>query len=128
MRRILVYLLLSYLFFSVTSCYMNRQFMFQVPENFKYNELSFDSTSKEYTIQPGDEIQFDLFTNQGASLVELSTGSPDNRVINPDNKFIITPEGLTELPMIGVHKLGGLTPRQAEDYLEEQFSKHFVNP
>ena len=128
MRRILVYLLLSYLFFSVTSCNMNRQFMFQVPENFKYNELSFDSTSKEYTIQPGDEIQFDLFTNQGASLVELSTGSPDNRVINPDNKFIITPEGLTELPMIGVHKLGGLTPRQAEDYLEEQFSKHFVNP
>lgn len=128
MKRVLIYLLMSYLFFSVMSCNMNRQFMFQVPEDFKYNELSFDSTGKEYTIQPGDEIQFDLFTNQGASLVELSTGSPDNQVINPDNKFIITPEGLTELPMIGVHKLGGLTPRQAEDYLEDQFSKHFVNP
>lgn len=128
MRRIFIVLLISYSLCALMSCNMNRQFMFQVPEDFKYSELTMDSTSKEYTIQPGDEIQFDLFTNQGASLVELSTGSPENRVINPDNKFIINPEGLTELPMIGKHKLGGLTPRQAEDYLESQFSKHFVNP
>jgi len=128
MKSLGIYLTFGYILISLMGCNMNRQFMFQVPEDFKYNELSLDSVSKEYKIQPGDEIHFELFTNQGASIIELSTGSPNNQVVNPDNKFVINSEGYTELPMIGLHKLGGLTPRQAEDYLEAEFSSHFINP
>lgn len=128
MNRVIMLFFIGTIIFTASSCKLNRQFMFQVPEDFQYSKLIQDSATKEYVIQPGDEIQFDIYTNQGARIVELSTGSPNNTIVNSDNNFVVNMEGFAELPMIGTQKLSGLTKRQAEDYLEEQFGQHFVNP
>jgi len=109
-------------------CKLNRQFMFQVPENYTYNTLKLDSGLSNYVISPGDEISFVLYTNQGATIIEFSTGSKGDLSKNPENNLIVNIEGKSEFPMIGVHHIAGFTPGQAEDYLEQQFSEHFVDP
>ena len=109
-------------------CKVNRQFMFQVPEDYSYSPLKLDSGLSNYVISPGDEISFELYTNQGATIIEFSTGSKGEQSRNPANNMIINVEGKTEFPMIGVHHLAGFTPNQAEDYLEQQFAAHFVDP
>ena len=109
-------------------CKVNRQFMFQVPEDYHYSELKLDSSIGSYVICPGDEISFELYTNQGATIIEFSTGSKGDLSRNPANNLIIDTEGKCEFPMIGVHHISGFTPSQAEDYLEQQFAIHFVDP
>ncbi|MFM7105738.1 MAG: hypothetical protein ACKOW8_09485, partial [Flavobacteriales bacterium] len=86
-------------------CNVNRQFMFQVPEDYNYTQLNSDSGLRNYVIAPGDEISFELYTNQGATIIEFSTGSRGDFGRNPANNLLIDVDGNSEFPMIGVQHM-----------------------
>ena len=103
-------------------------------------------------IQPGDQLAIAMSTNNGIALFEpgvggtgqysqgsqgatavigVSTygqGSGGNTANNPAAVYIIESDSTVKLPSIGRIKLGGMTIRKAETFLEELLSDNYQKP
>lgn len=104
--------------------------MFKPPKDYVFNQLAIDTSNIEYTIQPFDIISFTVFTNEGAIILEQSTGPLEARVSTNSLPvdFTVNDKGEVEFPVIGVRKIGGLTIQKAQDYIEDEFEKLFNRP
>jgi len=130
MKRILVLLLGALV---ISSCNINPSVMFKVPKNYKYVT---DQTINniEYHIAANDIIGFSIYTNDGFKLVDLTTsitnvvGSTSNGASNVYTVFLVEPDGMVKLPIIGKIKLQGLTVREAEKMLEQQYANFYNKP
>jgi len=84
-----------------------------------------------YRIQKNDLLNVEVYTNKGEMLIdpnnELSKsnqgGFRENERLNPD--YVVQEDGLVKLPIIGPVLLGGLTLKEAEDILEEEYSRFY---
>jgi polysaccharide export outer membrane protein len=115
---------------SVTSCNLLSAVMFKPPKDYVFDELVIDTSKTEYTIQPYDIISFAVFTNEGAIILEQSTGPVDDRVTASalPVAFTVNHKGEVEFPVIGVRKVSGLTIQEAQDFIEDEFEKLFNRP
>jgi polysaccharide export outer membrane protein len=115
---------------SASSCNLMSEVMFKPPKDYVFNELFVDSSKTEYTIQPYDIISFTVFTNEGAIILEQSTGPAEARVATNSLPvdFTVNDNGEVEFPVIGVRKIGGLTVQEAQDFIEDEFEKLFNRP
>lgn len=106
---------------------------------FKYDEMP-QKVEQEYRIAPNDVLIFQLFTNDGFKLIDLTGeahggtmpgGLPQQTNIYGTGYFstyTIEFDGMVKLPMLGRIKLGGLTIREAEQLLEEKYSQYYNRP
>lgn len=131
----LFYLLLLGFGLSLSSCrIMYPNWMFKVPSDYKYDEFT-DTTViqglQEYKIDPNDFITFQLFTNDGFKLIDLTeTGgnTATNRNQRSGLEYSVMIDGRVKLPVLGKVKLAGMSVREAEAYLEERFSEYYNKP
>jgi polysaccharide export outer membrane protein len=104
--------------------------MFQVPKDFVFDIPVIDSTSIDYRIQPNDVISFELYTNEGALMLEVSTSSveaPSNlRAANIE--YLVNSQGFVELPVIGMQKISGLNIAEAQNFIEALYTPQFNRP
>lgn len=131
-KRILLFLTLALTF---SSCNINPSVMFKVPKDYNY---AVDQTigNVEYRIAPNDIIGFAIYTNDGFKLVDLTTSAESviSRVQsgsgnqNASTQFLVEPDGMVKLPIIGKVKLMGLTVREAEKQLEQQYATFYNKP
>jgi polysaccharide export outer membrane protein len=126
-QRLLFFMLIVV---SVTSCNLLSEVMFKPPKDYVFDELVIDTSKTEYTIQPFDIISFAVFTNEGAIILEQSTGPAEARVATSSLPvdFTVNDQGEVEFPVIGVRKIGGLTIQEAQDFIEDEFEKMFNRP
>lgn len=114
----------------ISSCKINSEFMFQVPKDFVFDIPVIDSTSIDYRIQPNDVISFELYTNEGALMLEVSTSSveaPSNlRAANIE--YLVNSQGFVELPVIGMQKISGLNIAEAQNFIEALYTPQFNRP
>lgn len=102
--------------------------MFKVPEDFALKQQA-DTVKKNYTIQKNDYLETEVFTNKGEKIIdpEFRTGSGQGAqnasLSNPT--YFIDNNGVAKFPMIGEIKLEGLTIRQAEEVLQQAYSKFY---
>ncbi len=130
MKRILV-LLCGLLMLG--SCSINPSVMFKVPKNYQY---ATDQTigNVEYRIAANDIIGFSIYTNDGFKLVDLTTSVSNNVGVatavssNISTPFLVEPDGQVKLPIIGKIKVVGLTLRDAEKMLEQQYATFYNKP
>lgn len=125
--RLLVFILLTA---SIASCKIKSEVMFKPPKDYQFSELPIDTTNVEYTIRPYDIISFAVYTNEGAVILEASTGPADAR-FGITSEFIelsVNSVGEVEFPVIGNVKIDGLTVRQAQDRVEDIFETMFNRP
>lgn len=110
-----------------SSCYINRDFMLQPDTDFVFEELSPDSTSKEFRIGPNTILQINVFTNDGALLLEYSTGGGEGRrfLTGSALNYIVDGEGYVELPLIGKVNVNGLTIPETQKYLSELYESRY---
>jgi polysaccharide export outer membrane protein len=104
--------------------------MFKPPKDYPFEELVVDTSHAEYRIQPNDVVSFGIYTNEGAIILENSTGPADNRVLS-SGQFIDYPvdaNGFVELPIIGSFKISGYTIFQAQEAVEIEFAKMYNSP
>lgn len=111
----------------LSSCYINRDFMFQTDSDFVFDELAEDSSNADFRIKPNTLLSISIFTNDGALLLEYTTGSGDDRrfTINNTISYVVDPDGYVDLPIIGKQYISGMTIREAQDFLSERYEERF---
>jgi polysaccharide export outer membrane protein len=110
-----------------SSCYINRDFMLQPDSDFVFEELYEDSTSKEFRIGPNSILMINVFTNDGALLLEYSTGGGEGRrfLTGSTMHYVVDADGNVNLPLIGPVNLNGLTIPEAQKMLGELYDVRY---
>lgn len=104
--------------------------MFKAPEDFVYNTPNFDSTNLAYRIGPNDFINMDIYTNEGALIIQYTTTAAENtrQLISLNLTYMVDVDGCVELPTIGRVKLSGMSITEAQTFLEEKYAFQFNSP
>ena len=128
------YVLIIFLLLLLNSCGVNSDLMFKTPKDYQFDTPE-NLTDEKYKISPGDIIQFTLYANNGFKIIDLSSlgaGSSnantriDNRTL--DIKYFVQDDGYVKIPSLLETKISGLTVFEAEKYLEEKYSKYYIDP
>lgn len=102
--------------------------MFQLPEGTQLKQ-EIDIAEKNYVIQKYDFVELEVFTNKGERIIDplspTPAGADVSTPVETQPTYLVDAMGLTKFPMIGEIKLEGLTIRQAENLLEEAYSKYY---
>ncbi|MCH1576724.1 MAG: polysaccharide biosynthesis/export family protein [Flavobacteriales bacterium] len=121
-------------------CTINRNIMFRTPSDFVFDEFN-PISDVNYRIAPNDLISFQLYSNQGERLLSMTAGAAagaangggggmNQQMMGGNNRFTyeVRPDGTVDLPELGAVKLTGLSIDEAETFLENEYSKNYVNP
>jgi len=105
--------------------------MFKTKKDFVY-DVPTQLTYEEYKISPNDIITFYLYTNDGFMIIDLQSLGTNNRTSNVNSriqvKYLIEEDGYVKLPTLRRVKLAGMTIFEAEDFLEKEYSRDYINP
>jgi polysaccharide export outer membrane protein len=128
LTRLLLGVAMCAIFFS--SCTINKDFMFKTDKDYVFDQLVIDSTSIDYKISRTDVLAFDLYTNEGALMLQFTTSDLETPKYGGSREFTFTvdAEGYVEFPVIGRRFVVGKTIKQLQDYLEELYAFQFKNP
>ncbi|MBA3900963.1 MAG: polysaccharide biosynthesis/export family protein [Bacteroidetes bacterium] len=108
--------------------------MLRTKPGFQYAVPPIEGSSPEYRISPNDIVEFRIFTNDGFKLIDLTSmidfsaqGSASNRALMPQ-QYMVEHDGMIKLPIVGRINVKGLTIREVERHLEEQYSASYIKP
>ena len=123
MMKTRILFLLAFVVALLSSCSINKNIMFQTDTEYEFKKPDLDSTNKEYKLAPFDYITINLFTGDGAMILEYSTSGIERQPYYGgfDLFYILDKNGEVELPVIGKTKLSGLSIPDAQQYLESKF-------
>lgn len=130
LKPLLILLILTGIF---SSCRVfDPSIMLKTKRDYDYAEAS-DTLRRNYILQPGDIVSFRLFSNQGFKIIDLTSlddGTRTNTNFNNQNVFsyLIEVDGAVNLPIIGRLKIADLNLKEAELFLEEQYSNYYNDP
>ncbi|MCB0402245.1 MAG: polysaccharide biosynthesis/export family protein [Flavobacteriales bacterium] len=113
----------------VVGCNYRSNVMMKTKKDYQFDPPP-QEREAEYVVSPSDILEFQLYTNDGSVLVDLtaikeeksSIGSP----INP--QYLVEFNGNVRLPLIGNLDVKGKTIRELETLLEETYSKYYIKP
>ena len=113
-----------------TSCKtLSPTVMFETEKDFQYKP--FTNTPKITILQPFDQIQILMSTNNGTNLLENTIGQERNQntgVAQGGITYLIRQDSTVKIPTLGLVKLGGISKDSAEVYLEKELSKYYQDP
>jgi polysaccharide biosynthesis/export protein len=115
-----------------TSCYINNDLMLKTDRKFVYNDIP-KTVNEEYVLSPNDFLEMRLFANKGFLIIDISSGAEERAggAMAVGRNFITYPiyeNGDVKMPIIGYVNLTGMTIKEAEKYLEEQYAEYYVDP
>lgn len=129
--RILIYIGLVAITMATNSCRALR------PSNMLKTDAthavaSFEASKNEYVIKPYDIISLRVVSNIGESIFGTGSSSDGGNSNSQRNQnlfeFPVEFDGMGKVPILGRVALSGMTVRQAEKFLEENYSQYFINP
>ena len=127
LAKIFLSLLIVILFFG--SCRMLRpSLMLKTHKGYQFSKFSDTLISENYRIAPTDAISFRVFSNDGFKLIDISTqaGVTSNSGVYIEET--VDKEGCLKVPLLGKIKISGLTLREAQTYLENEYDTFYVKP
>lgn len=122
-----------------SGCTINRDIMFKTGDDFNFTPLE-TMQSSGYRIAPNDMLRFQLYSNKGQRLNQMTAGgigannNANQQQFNMMNQqqggmsYLVKPDGLVELPELGNIRLQGLTIEEAESLLEEAYASYYNDP
>jgi polysaccharide export outer membrane protein len=131
MQKLLRFILFSSVLIGLSGCHvLNPSIMFRTKKSYVYTQMQ-DSlyTSKEYKLSRNDIIDFRIFTNDGFRAIDMTSNSSllgNNQQANLN--YNIGYDDSVKLPVLGRIKLGGMTIRQAEFFLQDKYDSFYVKP
>lgn len=101
----------------------------KTPMDFKYSDFDSAALISEYQIDVDDEIDLQMFANEGYNIVSLSGGNGlANVQFQGGRKFKVRGDSTIRVPIIGKVKVVGLTLEGLEQKFEKLLSKQFQSP
>lgn len=104
--------------------------MLKTPKDYTFDTPPDSTKSADYKISPNDILEFNMYSNDGFKLVDLTSLNSTNNGYRVDFNvsYLVESDGTTKLPIIGRTNVAGLTIREAETFLEEKYSAFYVRP
>lgn len=133
------FFIITLLIFLVESCTINSNRMLRTPRNYEFDKIESDLSQIEYKIDLNDQLNFQLYTNNGFQLIDMFGddgvgGANTQRMMQVGGGgaggglYTVRIDSLMEFPIIGDINLVGKTIKEAELYLEDIFSEFYVDP
>jgi len=116
------------------SCSINPSIMFK-GEHFAKTEH--DSLFKDSAIRitQGDLLSISVFSDNGVQLIAdrsqvnlIESAQANLNTASSQTGYLVDDDGLVRLPIIGLCKIGGLTIREAENKLIDNYKSYYTNP
>ncbi len=109
---------------------LNTSRMLRTASDFKFDDFSDSTQIAQYTIAPNDEISFKIFTHNGEKMVELmsTSGGAGQQTVSTGLTYRVEFDGMVKLPIVQRVKLSGMTLREAEVFLEQQYTSYLNKP
>lgn len=122
-------LLLVVVVLSIYACNVNPSIMMRAKKDFKYDTNIADSTT-EYRIRPSDMLDFQLYTNEGTRLIDLTAlSNAENRLMGTTSTdLLVEYDGNCKFPVIGRLNLKDKTIKEAVVMLQDEYSKYYIKP
>jgi polysaccharide biosynthesis/export protein len=119
-----VFIIISIVFISGCKVFTPYQMLRQG----KYPISEFSDTLKhqEYRIAPNDQLQINVFTNDGEKIIDPV--STTQTIQNVNSLYLVEFDGQIKLPIIGRKKISDMTLREAELMLEQEYTAYFNKP
>ncbi len=110
----------------------NPSIMLKTDRDYSF-DAAVDSIPRDHIIKPGDILTFQLFSNQGFKIIDLSTldeGTQGNQRLNAQTSFpyLVEADSLINLPIIGRIQIAGYDLKEAEMLLENKYSDYYQEP
>ena len=123
--RYLLFFLLALGFLS--SCRSLRSnLMLKTPDDFSYDKLVDSLAGDDYVIAQNDAILYRIYANNGYKLIDLTSES--NIIYRNEIDAVVESDDSIKMPLIGRVKLAGLTVKKAEEFLQQKYSKLYIDP
>jgi polysaccharide export outer membrane protein len=126
MQKITIFLFSLLLFCSCRS--LKPDVMFQTKEDHAYKPDTNQLKQKNSTIGTGDRIEMRFYSIEGFKLVDVTSSTAGGGIGEPTITYLVEEDGKVKLPVIGRIDLKGMTTKDAENLLEEKYSKYYVSP
>ncbi|MBI3501658.1 MAG: polysaccharide biosynthesis/export family protein [Bacteroidetes bacterium] len=137
MKRIVIVFFIAVAVFLSACRSLNPSVMLKTGKDFKYNTFSTEPPAV-YKISKNDELSFNIYTNDGFKLVDLTTllgeqsttttGGGGTRTVKSSLTYKVEFDGAVKFPVLGRINLQGMTVREAESFLEEKYSAFYNKP
>jgi polysaccharide export outer membrane protein len=101
--------------------------MMQTGPYYPYGEFE-ERSENEYRLAADDIVAFELYPNDGFSLIDAASSGSGINQGGVKQKILIEFDGFMKLPKLGRTYMEGLTLRQAELVLEDKFSEFYNEP
>jgi len=133
MKRYLKFAALVAIISAFNSCGINSNLMLKTEKDYPFADIdSLNDSKKDYRIDVNDILQVRFFTNNGIKVLDISSESQGNQaqLFNPNNSlsYVIQSDSSVKLPVIGSTNLVGKTIKEAELYLQDQYTGFYVDP
>jgi len=104
--------------------------MLKTKKGYQFSKFSDSTNLKEYRLSVNDLISFNLYSNEGFKLVDLTSLNNANTGYRFENtlEYLIEVDGFCKLPILGKTKLSGYTIKEAEIFLEGQYAAFYNKP
>lgn len=119
--------------FLLSSCASYKQnIMFKVGEGTVLRQ-KVEEAEKNYVIQRNDLLKLKVYTSKGELIIDpdlklLKEIPAQTGNLRADPDYLVDINGVVKFPMVGELRLEGLTIRQAEAILQQEFSQYYSDP
>jgi polysaccharide biosynthesis/export protein len=103
---------------------------YQMLRQGKYPITEFPDTLKrqEYKIAPNDQLQINVYTNEGEKIIDPIGIGTTQTAQNGNSAYLVEFDGQIKLPIIGRIQISNLSIREAEKKLEQEYTTYFNKP
>lgn len=121
------------LLFFLASCASYKQnIMFRVMDTEVARQQAAEAESG-YVVRKNDVLLVDVFTNKGERILDPNVERADGGQAvgtreQAGENYPVDVNGTIKLPLLGAVKLEGLTLRQAEEILQQEYSRYYQDP
>ncbi len=114
--------------FALSSCSLVPNRMFKTPNDYTFARDTSTVPKGPYIIQSDDKIDLHIFSNDGFKLVDITQTTISQTANNEGIQYVVEQNGEVKLPVIGRINLKGLNIKDAENLLQEKYSKYYRDP
>lgn len=113
---------------ALCSCNPVRNRMFKTPKDYEFAQDSSKNLRGPYIIRPADKIILRIFSNDGFKLVDITTTNMSQTASDEGIEYVVEENGEAKMPVIGRVMLKGLSIKEAENFLQDKYSKYYKDP